>query len=465
MRSRYPRGISAAVVAATMLAGEALAVDARGLEGAFVKAVERVAPAVVHIRVETVVDGRRRGPVDPFEYFFRPRSEPRQRSEGFGSGVIVGPDGLVITNHHVAGEADRIEVKLADGRTLPAKRVGTDPKTDLCLLRIAGEDFPAATLGKSDGLKVGQWALAIGNPFGLANTVTLGIVSARGRHGFMGGGGYEDFIQTDAAINPGNSGGPLVNIDGEIIGINTMIYSRSGGNMGVGFAIPSDLVRVIMDRLLKEGRVVRSWLGVGIQDVTSDLARAFRLDEVKGAVVTEVYPDSPAVGAGFRRGDVVITIDGEAVSTAGDLRNRVAHTRAGTEISVEVLRDGGRRTLKVRLERHPSEPEVAPEREETSPPETSEKLGIDLVEVTPRIARQLRLEKAKGLVVVGVRPGGLAEGAGLKLYDVILEANRKSLETVRGFGKALQSLDPGDELLLLVRDREGVRFVVIRPRK
>ncbi|MHC5053453.1 MAG: Do family serine endopeptidase [Planctomycetota bacterium] len=464
MRRRYLQSMAAGILAATILAGRAGAVDARALEGAFVKAVERVAPAVVHIRVEMVVGGRRM-PADPFEYFFGPRSEPRRKSEGFGSGVIVSRDGLVITNHHVAGEADRIEVKLADGRTLPAERVGTDPKTDLCLLRIAGEGHAFAEFGRSEELKVGQWALAIGNPFGLSDTVTLGIVSARGRHGFMGGGGYEDFIQTDAAINPGNSGGPLVNIDGEIIGINTMIFSRSGGNMGVGFAIPSDLVTVIMDRLLKEGRVVRSWLGVGIQNVTSDLARAFRLDEVKGALVTEVYPESPASRAGFRRGDVVMAVDGEAVTAAGDLRNRVAHTPVGTEVAVEVLRDGGRRTLKARLERHPSEPDVAPEREEAGRPQTSEKIGIDLVEVTPRIARQLRLDKAKGLAVVGVRPGGLAEAAGLKLYDVILEANRRPLKTVRDFGKALGALEPGGELLLLVRDREGVRFVVLRPRK
>jgi serine protease Do len=377
----------------------------------------------------------------------------------------VSPDGLVITNHHVAGEADRIEVKLADGRTLPAKRVGTDPKTDLCLLRIAGDDYVAAELGESDRLKVGQWALAIGNPFGLDNTVTLGIISARGRDGFTGGRGYEDFLQTDAAINPGNSGGPLVNIDGEVIGINTMIFSRSGGSMGVGFAIPSDLVRTIMDRLLEKGRVVRSWLGIGIQDVTSDLARAFRLDEVKGAVVTEVYPGSPAARSGFRRGDVVTAIEGEEVATRGDLRNRVAHTPVGTSISVEVLRDGEKRTLNARLERHPSEPTVMPEREKAPAPQTSEKIGIDLVEVTPRVARQLRLDRAKGLVVVGVRPGGLAESAGLKSYDVILEANRKTLKTVRDFGKALSALGPDEELLLLVRDSEGVRFVVIRPRK
>jgi serine protease Do len=451
-------------LAALAISAEAGAVDARALEGAFVKAVERVAPAVVHIRVETAASGRR-GHVDPFDYFFGPRREPRRRSEGFGSGVIVSRDGLVITNHHVAGEATRIEVKLADGRTLPAHRVGTDAKTDLCLLRITGDGFTAASLGRSEDLKVGQWALAIGNPFGLSDTVTLGIVSARGRHGFMGGGGYEDFIQTDAAINPGNSGGPLVNIDGEIIGINTMIFSRSGGNMGVGFAIPSDLVRTIMDRLLAEGRVVRSWLGVGIQNVTSDLARAFRLDEVKGAVVTEVYPDSPAARAGFRRGDVVASVDGEKVASAGDLRNRVAHTPVGTTVAVVVLRDGRERTLTARLERHPSEPEVAPRREGAAAPETSEKIGIDLVENSPRIARQLRLEETSGLVVVHIRPGGLAEGAGLKVHDVILEANRRPLETVRDFGKALTSLEPGGELLLLVRDREGVRFVVIRPRK
>jgi serine protease Do len=464
MKNQSRHLILAATLAVSMLAGKAAALDARGLESAFVEAVESVAPAVVHIKVEKIVGGRRTL-TDPMEFFFRRRAEPRRRTEGFGSGVIISDDGLVITNHHVAGDADRIEVKLADGRTLPATRVGTDMKTDLCLLRIVGDNLPSASFGDSDKLKVGQWALAIGNPFGLDNTVTLGIISARGRHGFMGDRGYEDFIQTDAAINTGNSGGPLVNIDGEIIGINTVIISPSGGNIGVGFAIPSDLVKLIKDRLLADGRVVRSWLGVNIQDVTSDLARAFRLEEVRGAVVTEVYPDSPAARAGFRRGDVVMTIDGREVASKGDLRNRVAHTPVGTEIEVEVLRDGGTRTLTASLERHPSEPAEAPERETIARPQTSEKVGIDLVEVTPHIARRLGLEKAKGLVVVGVRRGGLAEGAGLKAYDIILEANRKSLKTVRDFGKELASTKSGEELLLLVRDVKGIRFVVIRPRK
>jgi serine protease Do len=450
------------------MTAQALATRARELQEAFVEAVKRVQPAVVHIKVEKSV-GTGLSPFmfpDPFEEFFgfrRPR-QPRYRAQGQGSGVIVRPDGLILTNHHVAGEADSITVKLADGREFPGKLVGTDPPTDIAAIRIGGRGHPSAELGDSDGIEIGQWALAIGNPFGLEHTVTLGIVSARGRRGIVGmGGGYEDFIQTDAAVNPGNSGGPLIDIDGKVIGINTAIFSRSGGYQGIGFAIPSNMARTILDRLVTAGRVERAWLGVGIEDVTADLARALGLASPEGVVVTRVFPGSPAEEAGFRRYDVVVGVEGRRVKDANALRNRVAHTPVGSTVEIEVLRDGNRRTLRAKLAELPTDkaapPSPTPGREER---EDDGRLGVTLTPMTTELARRYRYEDADGLLVVRVKSGGPAAAAGISPGEVILQVNRRSVGTLEDFARAVSAREPDEPLLLLVRGSDGERLVVIR---
>ncbi len=461
----------------------ALSIDASGLETAFVKAAERAGPAVVHIsavkeggivraprsQFPTNPFGGSTDPFELFEFFNRPRYYRRGPAQGFGSGVIVSEDGVIITNHHVAGEADRITVRLADGREYVAERVGTDPKTEICVLRIEGRGHPYAELADHDKVKVGQWALAIGNPFGLDHTVTLGIVSALGRRqGIVGRGGYEDFIQTDAAINPGNSGGPLVNTSGEVIGINTAIYSRSGGYMGVGFAVPSNLVKLVMERILKHGRVTRSWLGIGIQDVTPELAPALGLAKPGGVLVTHVVDGSPAGRAGLRRRDVVLTIDGREVAGAGDLRNRVAHLPPGTAVKVGIIRGGEKRTLKAKLERHPDEGDAPGTVPAEEPPEETQgagAIGVRLTPVTATVARRLGLDSDAGLLVVGVRAGSPAAKAGLRPNDVIREAGDRTVKTLEDFEAARAPFDRGEPLLLLVANAEGARYVAVKPRK
>lgn len=448
---------------------EAPALDARDLQKDFVEAVKKVSPAVVHIRVEKTGAVSGEG-MDPFEYFFGGRRAPRYyRQEGMGSGVIVRPDGVILTNSHVVADATALTVRLASGRTYTAKLVGADSATDIAVIRIGGAGHPHAAIGDSDGVESGQWALALGNPFGLDHSVSLGIVSARGRRGLTGEG-YEDYIQTDAAVNPGNSGGPLVNIDGEIIGINSMIFSRTGGYQGIGFAVPSNLAKLVMERLLAEGRVRRAWLGVVIQDMTPDLAPMFGVDRPGGAVLTQVVPGSPAEKAGLVAGDVVARFEGTAVNDANDLRNRVAHTPVGTRVALTVLRGRKETELRVKLDEHPGDASSrsAPPAEEPARAEGAS-LGLRLQPMTPDIARELGQPDSRGLLVVRVRAGSPAESAGIEPGEVVLEANRKAVDSLDGFTRVVKSLGPGDALLLLVRERAkapgepGTRFVVVRP--
>jgi serine protease Do len=390
---------------------------------------------------------------------------PRDRREAsLGSGVIVSPDGYIVTNNHVISKADEIKVLLNDKREFTGKVVGTDPKSDIAVIKINAKDLPTIPWGDSDKLEVGEYILAIGNPFGLNQTVTQGIVSAVGRAN-VGIADYEDFIQTDAAINPGNSGGALVNVRGQLVGINTAIFSRSGGYMGIGFAVPSNMSRAVMDSLIKSGKVVRGWLGVSIQEVTADLAKQFGIKQSKGALVSEVLPDSPAAAAGIQSGDVITTFNGKTVDGPSILRNIVAQTPVGVKVKVVVLRDKKPVTIDVKIAEQPRD--LMQAEGETSPGESSKETalaGVEVHNLTPDIARQLGLPAGMtGVVISGVEQGSAAQEAGLREGDVIMEINRQRVRDIADFRRLSGKLSKQDSTLLLLNRQGRKLFVAINP--
>jgi serine protease Do len=404
---------------------------------------------------------------DPFfRFFFGPDgNQPEQREEqGLGSGVIVGA-GLVLTSNHVVEGADEITVTTNDRRDFKAKLAGTDPKSDLALLRIEGDtsSLRPITWGRSSALRLGEYVLAVGNPFGVGQTVTMGIVSAVGRAD-LGIVDYEDFIQTDAAINPGNSGGALVNLRGELVGINTAILSRSGGNMGIGFAIPTDMARPIMQSLLERGKVVRGWLGVGIQSIDQDLAQALKLRETTGVLVTEVTEGTPAQKAGLRRGDVILSVDGTAVNSTGELRNLVAAAGAAKQVVLGLVRDRKELKVPVVLGEMPAKLE---ESTQESTPDAAEApshvAGADLEALTPETRKRFRIPESvdHGVVVRGVKPGAAASKAGLMRGDVILEVDRKRIDSVDAFRSAWRAAR--ERVLLVVSRRGRTVYLVVKP--
>ena len=381
-----------------------------------------------------------------------PPSAPR-RTESFGSGVVIDSKGLILTNHHVvAGRKNTtIKVTLPDGNEFEGKIIGTDEKTDVALIRInAGYELPTVPLGNSDRLEIGEGVLAIGNPFGLDGTVTAGIVSAKGRR--IGSSPYDNFIQTDASINPGNSGGPLINHRGEVVGVNTAIYSRGGGNVGIGFAIPINLVKELLPQLQNEGEVTRGWLGIGYQRMTPLLAESLGVKESGGALVSKVLPDTPAKEAGFKAGDVIVEFDRIPVKQARDLPMIVARTPVGKEVGVKVLRDGGEKTLMVRIGKLQGKETAAAVEQQASD------LGLTVQEVTPEIAKKLSMKSVEGVVVTTVKPGSPADDAGLRQGDVILEVNRNRVGTLADYGKALKGADKDRSTLFLVKRGDVTRF-------
>ena len=393
---------------------------------------------------------------DPFEQFRRFFGQiPRDyKQHGLGSGVIVSPDGYILTNNHVVGGAEEIHVTLMDKREFTAKVIGKDAKTDLALIKVDTKDpLPVADLGNSDAMDVGDWVVAIGNPFGFTLTTTAGIVSAKGR---MLGGNYDDFIQTDASINPGNSGGPLFNTSGQVIGINTAIYSRSGMNAGIGFAIPANLAKHVMDQLKAHGRVVRGWLGVEIQEVTPDLAQSFGLAKPEGALVASVEKDGPAAKSGLERGDVVLKFDGKDVHDEHELPVLVADTPIKKTVPIDVVRNGKHMTLQVTVGELK---EAAVQTAKAEEPGTN--WGMQVGDITPEIASQFHLQADKGVVVRHVAPDSPAADAGVQPGDLILEVDRQKVNSVNDFlAKAKEDKTGGKSALLLVL-RGGTSYYMV----
>ncbi|MFQ5587679.1 MAG: DegQ family serine endoprotease [Nitrospiria bacterium] len=439
-------------------------------EKAFVSVAKSVTPVVVNISTTRRANkGSSEFPLtEPLRRFFKDnfgRQKPHERKgDGSGSGVIIESDGLIVTNNHVIEDADAIKVLLSDNREFIGTVVGTDPKSDLAVIRINAKGLPTIPWGDSSTLQVGEYILAVGNPFGLTQTVTMGIVSAVGRAN-IGLADYEDFIQTDAAINPGNSGGAMVNIQGELVGINTAIFTRSGGYMGIGFAVPSDMVRSIIGSLVKSGKVVRGWLGVAIQEVTPQIAQGFGLQETKGALVSEVMTGSPAEKAGFRTGDVILSFGGEAVEDTNQLRHIVAKALAGDHVKVELIRDQKKINLKVIIEVQPNNLFAKRNQQRQPGPDTSAVLsGVTVSALTENLAKELNLEgPLSGVVVMTVQPGSHAAESGLRRGDLIIEVNRVSIEGVDDYEKALSKADREQPLLLLVRRQDRTLFLTVTP--
>jgi serine protease Do len=436
---------------------------APAIEGpeSFADLAEQLSRAVVSIRVDRLAEPAF-GSGDLFEEFFgQPRDpeEPQRRRrrsvQAGGSGFVISRDGYIVTNNHVIEEAQKIVVVFDDGVELEAEIVGRDPKTDLALLKIAGDSYKVAPLGDSEQVRIGEWVMAIGNPLGLDHTVTVGILSAKGRRDFGNqriAGPYDDFLQTDASINPGNSGGPLIDMRGNVIGINTAIARRG---QGIGFAIPINMAKDLLPQLKSTGHVTRGWLGVQIQPVTKPLAKTFGLDEPRGALVGDVFDDSPASKANLKVGDVIVEFNGKDVKEFDDLPRIVASTPPGTEVKVRVLRDGKKKTLKAKLERMDDEEEI----QEASLDSTTSEWGFEAETVTSEIANRLGLEDAAGMVVTGVEPGSPAAEAGLRSGDVILQINRKQVSGAKELHSALEQ--EKDHATLLIQRGASTMFLAI----
>ena len=433
----------------------------------FNQLAENCSPAVVNIRtIKTIKGGGRvfrhfkKGPFgedDPFHDFFdrffgdeRPH-DFKQRS--LGSGFIIDKDGYIVTNNHVVENADKIEVILKDEKEFDAEIVGRDANTDLALIKIKpNRDLPVLLFGDSDALKVGQWVVAIGNPFGLEHTVTAGIVSAKGR--VIGSGPYDDFIQTDASINPGNSGGPLINMQGKVVGINTAIIA---GGSGIGFAIPINLAKNIVDQLKSSGEVVRGWLGVGIQDISEQVAEYYGIKSRKGVLVTEVFPDDPADKAGIEPQDIILSINGKEVESSREITSMIADFGVGETVKIKVLRNGKTRTFKVKIAKR----EDTRISSRSTRKEEQTELGISVENVTPEIARRFNLKDAKGVIVNAVEPDSKADEAGVRRLDIIKEVNHINIQTVSDLNKVISEIKKDEPIRMFIwRTNRG--FLVIK---
>jgi len=435
----------------------------------FVELSKHLKPAVVNISSKQT-EGKpapSRSPFggeenDPFQEFFDRffggRGGRRRQRPSLGSGFIINSTGFIVTNNHVVEGATEIKVTLATQEEFDATLVGRDPKTDLALIKVnSPKPLPTVPFGSSDTLEVGEWVLAIGNPFGLGHTVTSGIVSAKGR--IIGAGPYDDFIQTDASINPGNSGGPLFNMRGQVIGINTAIIS---GGQGIGFAIPINLAKEVLLQLHTKGSVTRGWLGVAIQRISPDLLKAFNLEDTHGALVSDVMADGPAAKAGLQRGDVIIGFQGNKVQDSTELPRMVAAIAPGTKVQVEVLRGGKKMTIPVTLGTLTDDKEAAAK---LQPSDVEESIGLRVETITPELARSLRLDNAKGVVVSRVTPDSPAAEAGVQRGDVVREVNRQPVTDLESYTEATSHLTPNTPALFLLERRGSSLYVALKPTK
>ncbi|PYR91834.1 MAG: protease Do [Acidobacteria bacterium] len=461
------------VSAAPAIAGApAVATAARSLTpvASYAPVVERVMPAVVTIRVEkrasAIPTAGQMPDDDLFRRFFgqgmpqMPRGrQPRGMERGLGSGVIVSEDGYILTNNHVVDSANEVKVELPDKRTFTAKVVGTDPASDLAVVKINASSLPTLTLGDSDSVKVGDVVLAVGNPLGVGETVTSGIISAKGRTTDVGDGSYQDFLQTDAPINHGNSGGALVSANGELIGINSQILTPSDGNIGLGFAIPSNMARNVMDQLIKNGTVHRAKLGVTVQGITADLASSLGLPSAKGALVSNVEDGSPAARAGITQGDVITEYNGKPVADSNQLRNDVSSTTPGSSVSLKVFRNGRTETMQAKLG------ELATKREKSdssSEPRGEGRFGLGLQPLTPDLAEEAGVPRGtRGVIVVEVDPSGIAADSGMREGDVIEKVDGKAVTTVAEVKSALDRKDGKPSLLVVNRKGTDI-FLTLR---
>ena len=441
-------------------------VGAQGYPGSFSELIKKASPSVVNIIALKVIRTPDQGtspfgPEDPmrdfFEKFFGGQMPKEYRQNALGTGFVIDKEGFILTNNHVVEQTEELKVRLSDDKEFKAEIIGRDPKTDLALIKIkADKPLVPLVLGDSDGLEVGDWVVAIGNPFGLGNTVTAGIVSAKYRQ--IGGGPYDNFIQTDASINPGNSGGPLLGLDGKVIGVNSAIFSQSGGNIGIGFAIPINMAKQLLPQL-RQGKVSRSWLGVMIQNITPELKDKLGLGTEEGALVSDVVSGGPAEKAGIKRGDVILQFDGNPIRSSRDLPFIVASTPIGKTVVVGVMRSSQQMNLQIKTEELKEEAEAAPSQE------THPYLGMDVQEITPEMVKNYGLSRSRGVIIVEVENGSPAEQTGLAPGDIIVEIDNTPVKDLKTFNNLMAGAKEGHTFLFLI-DRGGTTiFMTLNVKK
>ena len=427
---------------------------------AFNTVAEKAIPAIVNISTVKTVQQRGYRNLyvlfghDPFYNQLQPRHDREYKQKGLGSGVIISKDGYILTNNHVIEGVDEITVTLSDKRSFNAEIIGTDPKTDIALLKIKSNNLPTVKIGNSDNIKVGNWAIAIGSPFGLEGTMTVGIISAKGRSN-VDIVDYSDLIQTDAAINPGNSGGALLNINSELIGINTAIFSKSGGYMGIGFAVPVNLAQRVMEDLLETGHVIRGWLGVYIQPITNDIQKKLSLKNKQGALVNNVIKDSPAEKSGIKHGDVITSVNNKPVKNFKELRNKISELRINQIVDIELIRRGKPKLIKVKISASPKDKKI-------SKAKTTNKLGLKVSNVTKSLMEKYKIRYKEGVLIEEVEKESPAEKVGLQVGDIILEIDYALINSTKDYNDALQNIKKDSQSLLLIKRKEVSHFVVIK---